>query len=477
MATQDHAQSDSVGDTGDGADTDPPGDRRPNPLSEREMDVAAQLVTGATNTEIARELIISPHTVKVHLRNIFEKLDVSSRTEASFVLLQHGWVTVPGVEASELEAVVELIPEPEPLEDVQPTPTLWQKLFLAATLALLLVLLIGPAVMTRTSASSGLLTDANRTEYGQTPPLALPRWSARTPLPYARSRHATVLANETIYIIGGENGDGQTLDSVSAYDLRFNRWRSLANLPEPLANQGSALLAGRIYTAGGSHNPVDAETNAQLSDRLYAYSLEAQEWSDAGVLPTALAGAGLAAYDGALYLMGGWDGESMRDEVWRWRPGASVAESTSWEKVTQLQNPAAFFGEVVVDDDLYVVGGYDGQRELADAAVFNLVTAEWSDLPSMSTPRGGVSAVYDGMAVFALGGGWTKAVDTHERFDALADQWSNFPSPVQGDWRHLGATSRDGRIWMIGGWNGGYLDAHMEYQSAFRALLPVIQSE
>ena len=52
------------------------------PLTEREKDVFRLLVRGLSNTEIARELIITVGTVKRHVNSIYGKLGVSSRTQA-----------------------------------------------------------------------------------------------------------------------------------------------------------------------------------------------------------------------------------------------------------------------------------------------------------------------------------------------------------------------------------------------------------
>ena len=52
------------------------------PLTDREREVLRWLATGATNDAIAVRLDLSPNTVKTHLKRLFEKLDVGTRTAA-----------------------------------------------------------------------------------------------------------------------------------------------------------------------------------------------------------------------------------------------------------------------------------------------------------------------------------------------------------------------------------------------------------
>lgn len=63
-------------------------DNLPVALSNRECDLLTHLREGKTNKEIAESLSVSVNTVKTHLLHLFEKLDVSNRTQAIFKLLE-----------------------------------------------------------------------------------------------------------------------------------------------------------------------------------------------------------------------------------------------------------------------------------------------------------------------------------------------------------------------------------------------------
>ena len=58
-------------------------------LTPREMDVLKYLSTGATNREIASELVITESTVKIHVSNILEKLNLRNRREAGTYAQRH----------------------------------------------------------------------------------------------------------------------------------------------------------------------------------------------------------------------------------------------------------------------------------------------------------------------------------------------------------------------------------------------------
>ena len=61
-------------------------------LSQREVDVIRLMAKGNNNRQIADLLFISEHTVKVHIRNIFRKIDVADRTNAVLWAIENGLV-------------------------------------------------------------------------------------------------------------------------------------------------------------------------------------------------------------------------------------------------------------------------------------------------------------------------------------------------------------------------------------------------
>jgi len=64
----------------------------PSPLTAREQELLELLVRGHSYADAAKALCISVNTVQTHVRNIYKKLEVSTKAEAAFIALKEGWV-------------------------------------------------------------------------------------------------------------------------------------------------------------------------------------------------------------------------------------------------------------------------------------------------------------------------------------------------------------------------------------------------
>lgn len=60
-----------------------------NILTTREKEILSLIVDGKSNTEIARALIISTHTVKAHIESIYRKLGVHNKVQAAVYAVLH----------------------------------------------------------------------------------------------------------------------------------------------------------------------------------------------------------------------------------------------------------------------------------------------------------------------------------------------------------------------------------------------------
>jgi DNA-binding NarL/FixJ family response regulator len=66
----------------------------PDPLSPREIEILQHVATGASNKEIADQLVISEGTVKNHLSSILSKLNVRDRMQAVLKAKEYGIITI-----------------------------------------------------------------------------------------------------------------------------------------------------------------------------------------------------------------------------------------------------------------------------------------------------------------------------------------------------------------------------------------------
>jgi DNA-binding CsgD family transcriptional regulator/N-acetylneuraminic acid mutarotase len=448
----------------------------PVELSERELEILKLVVTGATNQQIAQQLIISVNTVKAHLRNIFGKLGVESRTEATLYAIQHNLVNVGQSTALAQPTGAEDVPAvPAPPAPAAPRSIEWpfssvQAAVLGLSLLLALALAIWPSVTANPLPGSNPLIDQPVGAGAQVDVTPSQRWESKTQMPTPRGRFAQAFVDGHIYVIAGLSERGWS-GEVEVYDTTEDLWERRAAKPLAVANVGAAVVDGLVYVPGGL-----AEGN-QLTDVMEVYDPANDRWSAAAPLPQPLCAYAIAPYEDGFYLFGGWDGERYLATVYYYD-----ATSDSWREEVPLRTARGFAAAATVSDRIYLLGGYDGNAEYSLCESYTPALAReggdpWRNHAAMSASRAGHAVAVSQGSLYVVGGGWENSyLAYNERYDMANDAWSTFESPIVGQWRALGIStvaSREGNfLYAIGGWNKQYLGVVQAYQAFYRLFIP-----
>ncbi len=452
------------------------------PLTEREREIVRLVATGATNRMIAHELSLSHNTIKVHLRNIFSKLEIRSRTEATVIAIREGRVAVgaqgddlalpgetatPGAHERGLElpasAAADQVPWPIAAETTMPSARLGvvRNVYMLATILVVIAAtaLTWPRIrpLPAESCNNEFTADCAAANGAVTVDQPESLWVNGAPMIQPRGRFGLVTSNGLLYVIGGEIAEGVT-DSVAIYSTREDAWRPGPAKPTAVANLAAVVVNDLVYAIGGTDSSGAAVAAVEVLD------VKDESWSTIAPVPAAVTAHAVVRWQEMIYLFGGSNGAGYTADAYVYDP-----EDDSWRSLPPMPHARGFAGAALVRDAIMVVGGFDGQRESAACDRFDPVTETWSTCPSMSSPRGGIGAADVAGQLYVIGGGWDSFVTFSERYSPHSDAWYNVETPLLlsgGEWRNLGVAAVGTRVYALGGWQGGrYLGVNLAYET------------
>ncbi len=443
------------------------------PLSEREIEIVELVAAGLTNREIALRTYLSPNTVKVHLRNIFTKTGVASRTELTVLAMQEGWIAVPGVtdvpgngaaaeEAQPATAAGTPASEPPAQPLLPPWPrTRWAALAAGLLLALSVILLPRqPAGQAAAPIASGLV-DQPQAPVVAAAPAGEDGWQELTPLPVRRARIGVTVYRNELYVVGGMTENGLT-GRLDIYTPQTGEWRSGAERPVALANAGSVALADSLLVPGG------CDAKGMPHPVTHRYDPAGDTWTEVAALPQPLCAYALAVYDGRAYLFGGWNGTTYQAVTYVYDSAGDT-----WTAAARPAEARGFGAAATLADRIFYVGGYDDRREWATCETYLPPADRWEKCAPLLLPRGGLGLAAIGGRLYALGGGWTSYLGFNERYDPASDTWKVIETPIVGEWRNLGLAALDTSLYAIGGWSGDYINRVYTFEALpWRVFIP-----
>ena len=423
-------------------------------LSEREIEIIRLVGQGKSNKEIAQTLFISVNTVKVHLANIFKKIDVSSRTEATLYAIEQGFVS----------------PTLPPDSHLNVSKPIDHKITLrkSSTVTMLIVGILGVLLIT------GLILMLTRTQTPNEPHSSLmvnfsseERWIKYEDLSFPRSNIAVVAYDSKIYAIGGNLTDGVS-NTIEVFSPNENAWVSLENKPTAVTDVTAILVGEKIYVPGGM------TTAGNVTNKLEVFDPRRNVWDEKASLPNGISDYALASFGGNLYLFGGWDGSKPSNVSLKYDPNQD-----KWSELRKLPEPLTAVIAVQTGNRIVLTGS----NKNPDSTIKMISYFPDRDLPTENPWEIGTALPLIGSVscVFDLLGELYTVVNTKSATEFLYYDVQNASWVSIGENQHLlSKNSRcsviGGELFLIGGTkpDGTLSDQNLGYKMIYSVSLPGI---
>jgi N-acetylneuraminic acid mutarotase len=237
-------------------------------------------------------------------------------------------------------------------------------------------------------------------------------------------------------------------------------WRRIPDIPTARSEVAATAFRNEVYVIGGFGGGRVVEIfDGQRWRRGPDLPLEVDHAMAASVAETADAGAGV-------YVFGGNAGAPTA-RSFRLAPGA-----TAWREIAAMPGPRSQGAAAARGSQVYVVGGYDGQRLVAPTYAYDAATDRWRQVAPIPTPRDHLAVAMISGRVCAVGGrklSLSANLATLECYDPGADRWDALPDAptARGG---VGAAAVGDRLVFVGGERpeGTYKEVEL-YDGATRA--------
>ena len=216
----------------------------------------------------------------------------------------------------------------------------------------------------------------------------------------------------------------------------------LTDLPRGITSFGAAVIGDWMYVYGGHFGRAHHYSNTSQSNQLSRLNLRKPgDWEIVAQGPR-LQGLAMVAHGGKLYRAGGFTAHNDEGDEHDLRSIADfvrfVPETAKWESLAKLPEPRSSHDAVVIQDTLYVVGGWrlGGEKpdwhETAWMADLSKDEISWTRLPDPPFLRRALALGHLDGKLYVIGGmqqkgGPTTRVDV---FDPASGKWSQAPGMI-----------------------------------------------